>query len=353
MATNRAIQISKHGGTEVLELNRIPVPTPGPGQVLIKTAYAGVNYIDTYYRTGLYPIALPFNLGSEGAGTVESVGVGVTKFKSGDHVVHMATGSYADFLAVPEKSVAHVPNDLPLDQAAAILIQGLTALTMLRESYEVKRGDTILVHAAAGGTGLILVQLAKALGAMVIATASSQEKLDIAKAHGADYLVNYSHGEEQWVKEVLGHTKDGQGVEAVYDGVGKTTFEGDLKVLRKKGSLVSFGNASGAVDPFKINRLGDKNLKLLRPRLFGYIGKDCSPLPAPRIPKPISSLANDRSMQQDTQEVFDYYCGELFKYVKAGQVKINIHKVYSLEDIAQAQKDLEGRGTTGKLLIKL
>ncbi|KAK6335437.1 NADPH:quinone reductase [Orbilia brochopaga] len=326
MTTNRAVQIFKHGGVEVLQLNQIPVPTPGPGEVLIKTAYAGVNYVDVYYRTGLYPIALPFNLGSEGAGIVESVGAGVTKFKPGDHVVHMSTGAYADFIAVPQKIVAHVPEDFSLEVAAAILVQGLTALTMLRESYEVKKGDTILVHAAAGGTGLILVQLAKALGATVIATASSQEKLDIAKAHGADYLVNYSHGEEQWVNEVLAHTKDGEGVEAVYDGVGKATFDGGLKVLKRKGTFVSFGNASGAVDPFKINRLGEKNIKLLRPRVFAYVY---------------------------TQEEFEYYSNELFKYVKAGQLKVNIHKTYALEDLSQAHRDIEGRGTTGKLVIKL
>ncbi|RVD84423.1 uncharacterized protein DFL_006174 [Arthrobotrys flagrans] len=326
MSTQKAIQISKTGGTEVLEINQIPIPKPQPGQILVKAAYAGINFIDTYFRSGLYPVPLPFTLGSEGSGTVEAVGAGVTKYKPGEQVVYYGSGSYTEYVNVPEKAISHIPEGLKLEDAAAILIQGLTALTMLRESYEVKKGDTILIHAAAGGTGLVLVQLAKALGATVIATASSAEKLEIAKQHGADYLVDYSNGEDEWVKEVLGYTKDGEGVEAVFDGVGKTTFEGDLKVTKRKGSLISFGNASGAVDPFKINRLGDKNLKLLRPRLFGYVA---------------------------TQEEFDRYTQELFGYLKSGQLKLNIHKIYPLEEIVQAHKDLEGRVTTGKLVLKI
>ncbi|KAF3932269.1 Zeta-crystallin [Dactylella cylindrospora] len=327
MATMKAVQFSKTGGTEVLEINQIPVATAAAGQVLIKNAYAGVNFIDTYFRSGLYPVSkLPFTLGNEGSGIVESVGEGVTKFKPGDPVVYMSSGTYTEYVAVPQKSVAHVPAGTKLEEAAAVLVQGLTAVTMLHESYEVKKGDTILVHAAAGGTGLILVQVAKALGATVIATASSAEKLEIAKAHGADYLVNYSNGEDQWVKEVLGYTKDGLGVEAVFDGVGKATIDGDLKVTKLKGSVVSFGNASGAVDSFHIGRLGDKNLKLLRPRLFGYVA---------------------------TQEEFDYYVQKLFGYIADGQLKVNIHKIYPLEDIVQAHKDLEGRVTTGKLVLKI
>ncbi|KAK6531504.1 NADPH:quinone reductase [Arthrobotrys megalospora] len=326
MSTQKAVQISRTGGTEVLEINQIPIPKPQPGHILVKAAYAGVNFIDTYFRTGLYPAPLPFTLGSEGSGTVEAVGEGVTKYKPGEHVVYYGSGSYTEYLNVPEKAISHIPEGLKLEDGAAILIQGLTALTMLRESYEVKKGDTILIHAAAGGTGLVLVQLAKALGATVIATASSAEKLELARQHGADYLVNYSGGEDEWVKEVLGHTKDGEGVEAVYDGVGKATFEGDLKVTKRKGSLISFGNASGAVDPFRINRLGDKNLKLLRPRLFGYVA---------------------------TQEEFDHYTQELFGYIENNQLKVNIHKIYPLEDIVQAHKDLEGRVTTGKLVLKV
>ncbi|KAF3907720.1 Zeta-crystallin [Arthrobotrys entomopaga] len=253
MTTQKAVQFSKTGGTEVLEINQIPIPKAGPGLVLIKTAYGGVNYIDTYFRSGLYPLpSFPHTLGSEGAGIVEAVGEGISKFKPGERVVFYGSGCYSEYVALPEKVISHIPKGLELEQAAAILLQGLTALTMLRESYEVKKGDTILIHAAAGGTGLVLVQLAKALGATVIATASTNEKLKLAKDHGADHLVNYSGGEEQWVKEVLALTKDGEGVEAVYDGVGKATFEGDLKVTKRKGSLISFGNASGAVDPFKI-----------------------------------------------------------------------------------------------------
>ncbi|EPS43518.1 hypothetical protein H072_2492 [Dactylellina haptotyla CBS 200.50] len=327
MATEKAVQFSKTGGTEVLEINDIPIPKIEKGQVLIKTVYAGVNFIDTYFRSGLYPVpAFPHTLGSEGAGIVEAVGDGVTKFKPGDNVVYMGSGTYREYSLVPERVVSHVPDGLKLEEAAAVLIQGLTALTMLRESYSVNKGDTILIHAAAGGTGLILVQLAKALGATIIATASTAEKLEIAKQHGADYLVNYSGGEDQWVKDVLAYTKNGEGVEAVYDGVGKATFEGDLKVTKRKGTLVSFGNASGSPDPFVIGRLGDKNIKLLRPRLFAYVA---------------------------TQEEFDHYTQELFGYIKNNQLKVNIHKIYPMQDIAQAHKDLEGRATTGKLVLKI
>lgn len=187
---------------------------------LLVGRYAGVNYIDTYFRTGLYPVGvLPHTLGSEGSGIVEDIGEGVTRFKPGDEVVYYASGSYSEYIAVPGSNVAHVPTGHDLKTAAAILLQGLTAVTMLHESYEVRPGDTILVHAAAGGTGLVLVQIAKALGATVIATASTPDKLAIAKQHGADYLVDYSKGEDHWVSEVIGHTKNGDGVDAVYDGV--------------------------------------------------------------------------------------------------------------------------------------
>jgi len=318
--------MQKIGGPEVLELNQIPVPTAGENEVVIKNEYAGVNYIDKYFRTGLYPVKFPFTFGSEGAGTVDSVGSGVTKFKPGDKVAYHGSGAYADYVAVGSENVGHLPEGFSSEEAAALIIQGLTSLTMLRESYTVQKGDTILVHAAAGGCGLLLVQLAKAIGATVIATASSQEKLDIAKNAGADYLVNYSHGEDQWVKEVLEHTKDGLGVEAVFDGVGAATFDGDLKVTKRKGTVVSYGNASGAVPPFSILRLGEKNLKILRPRLYGYIA---------------------------TTEEYEQYVNELFTFVKSGQVKINIYKTYSLENYPDAAKDIEGRHSTGKLLIKL
>ncbi|KFY61803.1 hypothetical protein V496_04861 [Pseudogymnoascus sp. VKM F-4515 (FW-2607)] len=326
--TMRAIKIPHTGGLEVLELhNDIPVPTPAAGQILIKTAVAGVNYIDTYLRTGLYPPPASGILGQEAEGTVVAVSAeGDTYgFKIGDRVAGFAPagGAYAEYVAVPAQTSFKLPQGIEEGLGAASLLQGLTALTLIRESHPVKKGETILVHAAAGGVGLWLCQLLRAVGAKVIATASTAEKLALAKENGADELVNYKT--HDFVAEVQRIT-NGAGVAAVFDGVGAATFEGSFASVARKGSLVSFGNASGPVPPFTIARLGAKNIKVLRPRLGAYV---------------------------ETREEFETYSTELFGFIADGKVGVKVHGRYKLEDVAKAQGELEGRGTVGKLLLVL
>ncbi|OBT65865.1 hypothetical protein VE03_05422 [Pseudogymnoascus sp. 23342-1-I1] len=326
--TMRAIKIPHTGGLEVLELHTdIPLPTPSAGQILIKTAFAGINYIDTYLRTGLYPPPASGILGQETEGTVVAVSAeGDTYgFQLGDRVAAFASGGggYAEYVAVPAKTAFKLPEGIEAGLGAASVIQGLTALTLIRESHPVQKGETILVHAAAGGVGLWLCQLLRAVGAKVIATASTAEKLALAKANGADELVNYrTHDFVAEVSRITG----GAGVAAVFDGVGAATFEGSLASVARKGSLVSFGNASGPVPPFTIARLGAKNVKVLRPRLGAYV---------------------------ETREEFETYSKELFGFIAEGKVGVKVHGRYKLEDVAKAQGELEGRGTVGKLLLVL
>ncbi|KAH8154887.1 uncharacterized protein LAJ45_01419 [Morchella importuna] len=323
--TQTAVQINSHGGPEVVEINTsAPVPTPSPTELLIKNEFAGINYIDTYFRSGLYPVPkFPYTLGREAEGTIVSVGAEVKDFKVGDRIAYLAADTQAEYTVAAPLHATHIPESLAPGLAAASMIQGLTALTLVRESYEVKKGDYILVHAAAGGVGLWLCQILRIIGAHTIATASTTEKLELAKENGAEHLINYSS--EDWVAQTLKIT-EGKGVAAVFDGVGKSTFEGDLQVLARKGSLVSFGNASGAVPPFAIARLSAKNLKVLRPQLFGYIA---------------------------TREEFDTYTQEIFGWIKEGKVDVRIHKVYPLRDVRKAQEDIESRKTTGKLILKI
>lgn len=325
--TQRSVQINAHGGLDVIKIvTDAPVPIPEDNQVLVKNAFAGLNFIDTYARTGLYPApSFPFTLGREAEGTIAAVGKSIQDFKVGDKVAYLGVGALQEYTALDPLHVAHVPSAIPEGVAAAGILQGLTALSFARESYEIKKGDYVLIHAAAGGFGLWLVQVAKALGAHIIATASSDQKLAIAQEHGAEFLINYST--QDWVAEVKKITKDaGGGVAAVFDGVGKDTFDGDLEAVKRKGTVVSLGNASGAVPPFAIARLGSKNIKLVRPQLFAYIAE---------------------------REEFETYSKEVFDWIIEGKVKVNIHKTYPLEDVVQAQKDLESRTTTGKLVIKI
>lgn len=244
--------------------------------------------------------------------------------KIGQRVVAMCSnqGGYAEYVATKAQKVYAVPEGVELNVASAALLQGLTALTMIRESYHVKKGEYILVHAAAGGVGLWLCNLLKAVGAHVIATASTQEKLNLAKENGAEFLINYS--KENFVDKVKEITH-GEGAKAIFDGVGAATFDDDLEAVARKGYVVSFGNASGQVPPFSIARLGAKNVAVLRPRLFGYL---------------------------ETYEEYKAYCDELFAFVKDGKVKVKIHEEYPIEDFARAHNDIEGRVTTGKLLLK-
>ncbi|KAI5847451.1 hypothetical protein BZA05DRAFT_446942 [Tricharina praecox] len=324
--TQRALQFNRVGGPEVLEIaTSAPLPSIKPDQILVKNAYAGVNYIDTYFRGGVYPASpLPYTLGREGEGTIVAIGSSVTDYKVGDYVGYMGPESQAEYTAVSANYVIAVPAGVEPGVTAAVLLQGLTAFTLIRDAHEVKRGDAVLVHAAAGGVGLLLCQLLRAVGAgTIIATASTKEKLQLAEKNGATHGIDYS--KEDWVarvKEITG----GQGVIAVFDGVGKSTFDGDLEVLARKGSLVSFGNASGVVPPFSIGRLSAKNLKVLRPTLFMYL---------------------------TTKEEFTEAATELLRFVKEKKVDVKIHKIYSLEEAQQAHKDIEGRGTTGKLVYKL
>ncbi|TBU61183.1 NAD(P)-binding protein [Dichomitus squalens] len=331
-----AIGINKTGDFDVIEKLELPFPQNAPGNVLIKVQYGGVNFIDTYFRKGLYPISqFPQALGREAAGEVialptdESVlsneEYKLRGLKVGARVAANTLGAFSEYVSVPWNKVYALPEHLSTRVAAASLLQGATALTFVTEAYNVQKGDVVLVHTVAGGLGLIFAQLIKARGATVIGTTSTPEKAALAKAHGADHVILYT--KEDLVQRVLELT-NGEGVHAIFDGVGKDTFEADLKVIRRKGTLVSVGNASGAVPPFPPLRLVEKNVKLLRPTLDNYIY---------------------------TPEEGRTYVTELFKLIENGTVKINIHGDYpfTAEGVQQSQKDLTGGKTTGKLLIKI
>ncbi len=269
--TMKAVIIEKNGGTDVLQYKTDqPVPKPKDGEILVKNDFIGINFIDTYFRSGLYPVTeWPYILGREAEGTIVSSGGGDTLgMKEGDRVVWMDVHAYAEYTAVPAKKASKLPEEMPPKVAAAAYLQGLTALTLIRESHHVKKGDWVLVHAAAGGVGLWLCQLLKAVGANTIGTASTQEKVDLAKKAGATHMINYSHED---VKSKVMELTGGNGVIAVFDGVGKSTFDLSLECVARKGSMISFGNASGAPDPLTIARLSPKNVKLMRPTLFNYM----------------------------------------------------------------------------------
>ncbi|KAI1466628.1 NAD(P)-binding protein [Daldinia caldariorum] len=323
-ATQKAVIIEKTGGLEVLQHKTdVPVPAVVDGQILVKNDYTGVNFIDTYFRTGLYPAShLPYILGREAEGTVVKTGGGnLYGLKEGDRVLWISEGAYAEYTAVDASNAIKIPEGVAPKIAAASAIQGLTALTLVREAHRVEKGDWVLVHAAAGGTGLWLVQLLNAIGANTIGTVSTPEKAELALKAGATHIVNYSHEDvKQKVLELTG----GKGVIAVFDGVGKSTFDVSLEVVARKGTLVSFGNASGPVPPFSIARLSAKNVRLLRPSLLSYIA---------------------------TRDEFEYYVNELFGFITGGKIDVRIHGVYPLSEVARAHADLEGRKTTGKLLL--
>ncbi|KAI1428336.1 hypothetical protein F5Y12DRAFT_55754 [Xylaria sp. FL1777] len=320
----KAVYITKTGGTDVLEYKTdVPVPTPADGEVLVQNDYLGVNFIDTYFRTGLYKAPqFPYILGREAEGTVVAVGPGdVLDFKVGDRVVWMGEGAYAEFSTTPAAKAIKVPASFKPGTAAAALLQGLTALTLVREAHAVKKGDWVLVHAAAGGTGLLLCQLLRAIGAHTIGTVSTAEKAALAAQNGAEHVVNYSHED---VKARVLELTGGSGVVAVFDGVGQSTFELSLECVARKGSLISFGNASGAVPPFTIARLAAKNVRLMRPTLFNYIV---------------------------TREEFTGYTEELFGFIEKDGFEVRVHDTYPLSEVKRAHEDLEGRKTTGKVLI--
>jgi len=324
--TMKGVLIEKTGGVEVLQYKTdLPVPTPKEGEVLVKNDFIGINYIDTYFRTGLYSAPLPLILGREAEGTIVSTGPGgeLYNLKPGDRVVWMGTSAYAEYTAAPALKTHIIPSSLSPGIAAASLLQGLTALTLIREAYPVKKGDWVLVHAAAGGVGLWLCQLLKAVGAKIIGTASTGEKIELAEKNGAEFMVNYKEEKDLVgkVKEITG----GEGVRVVFDSTGKDQFENDLEVVARNGTVVSYGNSSGPVPPLTISRLSAKNVKILRPTLFNYIY---------------------------TREEFEKYTAELFDFIIKDNLNVRIHETYPLADIARAHTDLEGRKTTGKLLLK-
>jgi NADPH2:quinone reductase len=302
----------------------IPAPSPGPGQILIKIAFSGVNYIDTYYRTGLYKSELPIDIGMEAAGVVESVGPDVRGFAAGQRVAYcMARGSYAEYAVVPASQVVKLPDGIALDIAAAALLQGMTAHYLTHSTFSLKAGDTALVHAAAGGAGLLVVQMARMLGARVIGTVSTEAKAAMAREAGANEVVLYNT--QDFAAEAKRLT-GGRGVDVVYDSVGAATFLKSLDSLRPRGMLVSFGNASGpvpAVEPLLLSQKG--SLFLTRPTLSHYAA---------------------------TPEELQWRAGEVLNWIAAGRLKIHIHRIYNLAEAAQAHLDLESRATSGKLLLK-
>ena len=317
-----AIQAVRTGGPEVLEAVDLPIPSPGAGQILVRHQAVGLNFIDTYHRSGLYPMKMPAVLGLEAAGVVEALGEGVTRFRAGDRVAYNGTlGAYAEAAVVPADRAVKVPDGVTLETAAAALLKGMTAEFLVRRCHKVEPGQTVLVHAAAGGVGSILVQWAKALGATVIATVGSEAKAALARGHGADHVVLY--GEEDVaarVQEITG----GQGVAVVYDGVGKDTFEASLKSLGRRGVLATFGNASGPVPPFAPLELSGKSLFVTRPRLFDYI---------------VTTAELDESAEA------------LFAVLASGAVKIEVGQTFPLAEARAAHEALEGRRTTGATLL--
>jgi NADPH2:quinone reductase len=320
-----AVRVHKAGGPEVLKFEDVDLPAPGPGQIRVKQGAIGINYIDTYFRAGAYPPpnGYPFILGNEGSGDVVAVGPGVTDIKVGDRVAAVfAHGGYAAERLVPVDRAVKVPDNISHEQAAGMMLKGMTAEYLLRRTFKVEKGQTILVHAAAGGVGLILCQWAKALGATVIGTVGSDDKVALAKKAGCKHVIVTS--KENFVERVKAITK-GKGVPVVYDGVGKDTFMGSLDCLSPLGYMVSFGNASGAVPPFNAGILAQKgSLFLTRPTLNTYCASREDLVKAAR---------------------------DLFAVVKSGKVKISINQTYPLSEAAQAHRDLESRKTTGCTVI--
>jgi NADPH2:quinone reductase len=319
----KAIQVKQPGGPEVLEYVDLPVPQPKANEAVVKIAVAGVNFVDVYFREGRYKAPLPFTIGQEGAGTVESVGSDVRRVKPGDRVAYSSVmGSYAEYHAVPADRLVKIPDKLDFQQAAAAMLQGMTAEYLSYTTYPLRKGEWALIHAAAGGVGLLLVQMAHNLGACVIATVSTQEKAKLAREAGADEIILYTQQDfETETKRIT----SGKGVDVVYDSVGKTTFEKGLNVLRPRGYMVLYGGSSGAVPPFDPIQLTQKgSLFLTRPSLNHYI-------------------ASSEELKQRSQAVF--------AMITSGKLKLRIEHVYPLKEAQQAHRDLEGRKTTGKLLL--
>ena len=320
----KAIRLHQTGGPDVLKWEDVEVGEPGPGQARVRHTAVGVNFVDTYHRSGLYPVQLPGGLGGEGAGVVEAVGPGVTGVRPGDRVAHAGgpPGSYSEVRVMPADRLVKIPAGIPDRQAAAMMLKGMTVQYLIRRTHRVQPGETVLFHAAAGGVGLIACQWLKALGATVIGTVGSDEKAALAKAHGCDHPIVYTREDfPKRVRELTG----GAGVPVVYDSVGKSTFPGSLDCLRPLGLWVSFGNASGPVPPFELGVLAQKgSLYVTRPTLATYTA---------------------------TRADLEATAGELFDVVLAGKVKVEVRHTYPLRDAAQVHRDLEGRKTTGSVVM--
>jgi NADPH2:quinone reductase len=319
----KAIIVPQPGGPENMQLADLPLPEPGPKQARVRIAASGVNFIDVYFRIGLYKADLPITLGSEGAGTVDAVGREVTEVAVGDRVAYtMARGSYAEFAVVPAAQLVKLPDAVDFQTAAAAMLQGMTAHYLTHSTFALKSGATCLIHAAAGGTGGLMAQMAKMLGARVFGTVSTEEKAKIARENGVDEAILYTQQDfETEVKRLTG----GRGVDVVFDSVGKTTFEKSLNSLRPRGTLALFGQSSGTVPPFDPGILNGKgSLYLTRPSLGHYLL---------------------------TREELLWRAGDVLNWIGSGKLKLRVDRVYPLADVAQAHRDLEGRKTTGKLVL--
>ncbi len=305
----------------MLTFTDLPDPAPGPGQVLVRIEASGVNFIDIYLREGRYPASLPFVPGQEAAGTVLSVGEEVTTVKPGDRVAWCGVrGTYAELALAPAAVLVRIPDELTTEQAAAMLLQGMTAHYLAHSTYAIQPGDEVLIHAGAGGTGLLLTQIAHALGARIFTTVSTEEKAELSRLAGADVIINYR--EQDFAAEIKKHSS---GLHAVYDSVGKTTFDQSLSVLRKRGTMVLYGGASGAVPPFDLIKLSTMgSLYVTRPTLMDYTA---------------------------SRDELEARANSVFRAVADGSLKLRVEHTYSLAEAARAHRDLEGRKTTGKLLL--
>jgi NADPH2:quinone reductase len=319
-----AIRLHQTGGPEVLRWEGVVIGEPGEGQVRVRHTAIGVNYIDTYHRSGLYPIPLPGGLGSEAAGVVEAIGAGVAHVRPGDRVAYAGgpPGSYAEVRIMPADRLVKISEGVTDQQAAAMMLKGMTVQYLIRRTYRIQPGEMVLFHAAAGGVGLIACQWLKALGATVIGTVGSDEKAELARAHGCDHPIVYTREDfTKRVREITG----GAGVPVVYDSVGRNTFTGSLDCLRPLGLMVSFGNSSGPVPPFELGILAPKgSLYVTRPTLATYTA---------------------------TRADLEATVGELFEVVRSGRVKIEVRHTYALRDAQQVHRDLEGRKTTGSIVM--
>jgi NADPH2:quinone reductase len=320
----KAVELDKTGGPEVIKLKDITLDKPGTDEVTIEQKAIGLNYIDTYHRSGLYPLKLPSGLGLEGSGVITEVGSNVRNFKAGDKVAYAAIplGSYSTHRNFPASKIVKIPNGVDLELAATLMTKGLTTYYLLHQTYKVKSGETVLFHAAAGGVGQIFGQWAKSLGCKVIGTVGSDEKIEVAKKCGYDYVINYAKDNfANKVKEIT----DGKGVPVVYDGVGKDTLNGSLECLKTRGFMVSFGNASGPLSDINVPKmLQPKGLYLVRPSMQQYLS---------------------------TKEELAEAASIMFEKIHSGKIKIEIFKKYKLEDVIQAHKDLEGRKILGPAVI--